>query len=201
MPLYAHIKTDNTDGWYRVLYYDDLLNPTTAQETQTYLDDLLDMHKLALSQRLLNNPDILASMLKKLKHPQKELEEKNILYVNRVGGYYPDPTDNDIIEIKELPQRPLEKGTGFTGWLDSNGQFYESTYGTHQQIAWNHDIDIDEGSIYMTCAKSPITHEITDLIQLGLYDLTEKQLEWFHTYRDQLSKNQHRMIDKILKGT
>ena len=149
MPLYAHIKTDNTDGWYRVLYYDDLLNPTTAQETQTYLDDLLDMHKLALSQRLLNNPDILASMLKKLTHPQKELEEKNILYVNRVGGYYPDPTDNDIIEIKELPQRPLEKGTGFTGLLDSNGQFYESTYGTHQQIAWNHDIDIDEGSIYM----------------------------------------------------
>lgn len=200
MHTYAHIKTKNTDGWYRVLHCDDLTTPQLSYETNTYLEDLFDMHTIALSQRLWNMPELLADMSKKSEHPKKTLEKKKVLYVNRVGGYYPDPTIDEIVEVKELPQRPLNKGVGFTGWLDSDGQFYESIYGTHNHIAWNHDIEDDEGAIYLACSESPITKEKIDLITMGSLEPTEKQLEWFYTYMDQMSTNQQRMAHKVLKG-
>ena len=124
MPLYAHIKTDRVDGWFRLLTVDQLDDPEQTLETETYLDDLADMHRTALTQRLYNTPELLSSMLAKDEHPQTTLEKRGVLYVNRVGDYYPDPADDEIIEIKEFPQRPRAKNEGFTGWLDSNGNFY-----------------------------------------------------------------------------
>lgn len=198
MPLYAHIKTDRVDSWFRLLTVDQLEDPDQALETETYLDDLADMHRTALTQRLYNTPDLLSSMLAKDEHPQTTLKKKGVLYVNRVGGYYPDPSDNEIIEIKEFPQRPLEKDTGFTGWLDSNGDFYESIYGTHNQIAFNHDITSDENAIYLACTTSPILNQKTDTITLGIGEPTKQQKEWLITYLNQLSPEQRKIAKKWL---
>ena len=200
MPLYAHIKNEHNDGWYRVVRLEDLKNPKIAHETYAYLDDLADMHKTALSQRLLNMPELLMEMTNKLEHPEQVLEKKGILYVNRVGGYYPDPSEDEIIEIREFQQRPVEDNTGLTGWLDSDGHFYESIYGTHNQIAWNHNLTDDDGAIYFAYATSPLTGEMTDLVKKGFYEPTKKQKEWLLTYMSQLSIKQQQMVDKILKG-
>ena len=198
MPLYAHIKTDRVDDWFRLLTADQLEDPDQTLETETYLDDLADMHRTALTQRLYNTPELLSSMLAKDEHPQTTLKKKGVLCVNRVGGYYPDPTDDEIVEIKNFPQRPLKKDTGFTGWLDSNGNFYESIYGTHNQIAFNHDITSDENAIYLACTTSPILNQKTNTITLGIGQPTKQQKEWLITYMDQLSPEQRNIAKKWL---
>lgn len=199
MPTYAHIQTDQTDAWYRVLQFTDLENPTIAHETYAYLDDLADMHRTALMQRLWNLPDLATNMLADMKHPQETLEEKGTLYVNKVGGFHPDPAEQEIVEVVECPQRPRAEGEGFTGWLTSEGNFFESIYGTHDQIAWNNNLADDEGAICLACATSPITNEMTDLVTKGLKAPTEKQLQWFATYEKQLSPNQQAEL-KTWKG-
>lgn len=136
MPTYAHIQTDQTDAWYRVLRFTDLENPTVAHETYIYLDDLADMHRTALMQRLWNLPDLATSMLADMKHPQETLEEKGILYVNKVGGFYPDPSEQDIVEVVECPQRPRTTGEGFTGWLTSEGLFFERMISCLVNMTW-----------------------------------------------------------------
>lgn len=198
MPLYAHIKTDRTDGWYRFLSTEQLDDPKQVAETTTYLDDLADMHRTALTQRLYNTPDLLSSMLSKQEHPEITLKKKGTLYVNKNGGYYPNPTDDEIIEVKELPQRPLKENEGFTGWLDSNGNFYETIYDCHNQIAWNHDIADDENTIYFASTVSPILNQKTDTITLGLNEPNEKQKEWLRTYFKQLSPQQQKLAQKYL---
>lgn len=82
----------------------------------------------------------------------------------------------------------------------TEGYFYESTYGTHHQIAWNHNITDDDGAFYFAYAISPLTQELTDLVKKGFYEPTEKQKEWLHTHMCQLSVKQQQMVDKILKG-
>ena len=52
MPTYAHIHTDQTDAWCRVLKDSDLEHPEKGVNTYLYLDDLADMHRTALIQRL-----------------------------------------------------------------------------------------------------------------------------------------------------
>lgn len=131
MPTYAHIKTDQTDAWYRVLKDSDLEHPEKGVDAYLYLDDLADMHRTALIQRLYSSPEMAELMLAQMDHPEETLKTKKTLYVNKVGGFYPDPTEDEIVEIKEFPQRPLTKDQGFTGWLDATGQFHECTYGTH----------------------------------------------------------------------
>ena len=80
MPLYAHIKTDRVDGWFRLLTVDQLKDPNQTLETETYLDDLADMHRTALTQRLYNTSELLSSMLAKDENPQTTLEKKGVYY-------------------------------------------------------------------------------------------------------------------------
>lgn len=203
MPTYAHLKTNRIDAWFRVLNKNVVFNDETDKnikaEDLAFMNDLDDWHHQALTQRLIkSNPLLLPSMLGNLPTPKEDLTKHGILYVNKVGGYYPDPTDNDILAIKKLPQRPLDTDEGFTGWLDSTGHFYECTYGTHNAIAFNRDLTNDDHAIYFACATSPITNDRTDCAKKGLKDPTDAQLAWLKTYKDQLSPKQRKNLAKWL---
>ena len=76
--------------------------------------DLEDWQVTVLTQRLTSSPDLLTSMLSQNPTPAETLIKQGVLYVNKVGGYYPNPTD-EIVAIEEHPQRPLEDNEGFTG--------------------------------------------------------------------------------------
>lgn len=193
MPTYAHIKTDRVDGWFRVLdknvVFNDEADEDIKAEDLAFMDDLEDWHVTTLTQRLASTPDLLTSMLRQNPTPAETLIKDGVLYVNKVGGYYPDPTD-EIIAIEEHPQRPLKDDEGFTGWLDSSGRFYECIYGTHNKVAFNRDIEDDESAIYFACAVSPITHALTDCANVGVKEPTEAQRQWLKTYKHQLSPAQ-----------
>lgn len=193
MPTYAHIKTDRVDGWYRVLDKNVVFNDETDEDVKAedlaFMADLEDWHVTALTQRLASSPDLLTSMLAQNPTPAETLLKDGILYVNKVGGYYPDPTD-EIVAIEEHLQRPLKDDEGFTGWLDNAGRFYECIYGAHNNVAFNRDIENDETAIYFACAVSPITQDLTDVATVGLKEPTDAQREWFKTYKHQLSPAQ-----------
>lgn len=193
MPTYAHIKTDRVDGWYRVLNKNVVFNDETDEDVKAedlaFMADLEDWHVTALTQRLTFSPDILTSMLAQNPTPAETLLKDGMLYVNKVGGYYPDPTD-EIVAIEEHPQRPLKDDEGFTGWLDSTGRFYECIYDTHNAIAFNRDIEDDEAAIYFACAVSPITQDLTDVANVGIEEPTDAQRAWLKTYKHQLSPSQ-----------
>jgi hypothetical protein len=201
MPTYAHIKTDRVDSWYRVLDKNVVFNDETDEDIKAedlaFMADLEDWHVTALTQRLTFSPDILASMLAQKPTPAETLLKDGMLYVNKVGGYYPDPTD-EIVAIEERPQRPLKDNEGFTGWLDSRGRFYECIYGTHNAIAFNRDIEDDEAAIYFACATSPVTQALTDVANLGLKEPTDAQRAWLKTYKHQLSPNQREALADYL---
>ena len=191
MPTYAHIKTDRVDGWFRVLDKNVVFNDETDEnvkaEDLAFMCDLEDWQVTTLTQRLANVPDLLTSMLGQQPKPAETLMRDGVLYVNKVGGYYPDPTD-EIKAIEDHPQRPLKDDEGFTGWLDSAGRFYECIYGTHNAIAFNRDID--EAAIYFACAVSPITQALTDTATVGIEEPTDAQRTWLKTYKHQLSPAQ-----------
>ena len=193
MPTYAHIKTDRVDGWFRVLDKNVVFNDETDEDVKTedlaFMDDLDDWQVTALTQRLACAGDMLTYMLQQRPTPAETLMRDSVLYVNKVGGYYPDPTD-EILAIEEHPQRPLKDNEGFTGWLDSTGRFYEYIYGTHNAIAFNRDIENDESAIYFACAVSPITQDLTDVANVGIEEPTEAQRQWLKTYKHQLSPAQ-----------
>lgn len=193
MPTYAHIKTDRVDGWFRVLDKNVVFNDETDEDVKTedlaFMDDLDDWQVTALTQRLACAGDMLTYMLQQRPTPAETLMRDSVLYVNKVGGYYPDPTD-EILAIEEHPQRPLKDNEGFTGWLDSTGRFYECIYGTHNAIAFNRDIENDESAIYFACAVSPITQDLTDVANVGIEEPTEAQRQWLKTYKHQLSPAQ-----------
>lgn len=88
MPLYAHIKTDHIDSWFRLLTVDQLEDPDQALETKTYLDDLADIHRTALTQRLY------------LSEERKKLQGQ---LVNRLVS------QASIIKIEELNTKNLQK--------------------------------------------------------------------------------------------
>ena len=134
-------------------------------------------------------------MLDQMDHPEDTLKIKKTLYVNKVGGFYPDPTNDEIVEIKECAQRPLAKDQGFTGWLDATGQFHECTYGTHNEIAHNHNITDDDAAIYFACATSPILNSLTDVAETGYLKPTQAQLDWIEAYKDQMSPTQREMLN------
>lgn len=201
MPTYAHIKTDRVDGWYRVLNKNVVFNDETDEDIKAedlaFMNDLEDWHVTALTQRLASSPDLLTSMLAQNPTPAETILKDGILYVNKVGGYYPDPTD-EIVAIEEHLQRPLKDDEGFTGWLDSTGHFYECIYGTHNNVAFNRDIEDDESAIYFACAVSPITQDLTDVATVGLKEPTNAQREWLKTYKHQLSPAQREDLANYL---
>ena len=201
MPTYAHIKTDRIDSWFRVLDKNVVFNDETDEDIKAedlaFMNDLEDWQVTNLTQRLASVPDLLTSMLGQQPKPAETLIKDGVLYVNKVGGYYPDPTD-EIVAIEEHPQRPLKDDEGFTGWLDSTGRFYECIYGTHNNVAFNRDIENDEAAIYFACAVSPITQGLTDVATVGLKEPTNAQREWLKTYKHQLSPAQRKDLADYL---
>lgn len=201
MPLYAHIKTNRIDSWFRVLDKNVVFNDETNEDVKTedlaFMYDLEDWQTTILTQRLAHSLDLLTSMLRQNPTPAETLIKQGVLYVNKVGGYYPDPTD-EIIAIKEHPQRPLKDNEGFTGWLDNTGHFYECIYGTHKNVAFNRDITDDEAAIYFTCAVSPITNKHVDCANIGLKEPTDVQRKWLKTYKHQLSPAQRKDLATYL---
>ena len=201
MPTYAHIKTDLIDSWHRVLDKNVVFNDETDEDVKAedlaFMADLEDWHVTTLTQRLASSPDLLTSMLAQNPTPAETLLKDGMLYVNKVGGYYPDPTD-EIVAIEEHPQRPLKDDEGFTGWLDSTGRFYECIYGTHNAIAFNRDLENDEAAIYFACAVSPVTQALTDVANVGFKEPTDAQHEWLKTYKHQLSPAQREALTDYL---
>lgn len=201
MPLYAHIKTNRIDSWFRVLDKNVVFNDETDEDVKAedlaFMYDLEDWQTTTLIQRLTSSPDLLTSMLGQNPTPAKTLIKQGVLYVNKIGGYYPDPTD-EIIAIKEHPQRPLKDDEGFTGWLDSTGHFYECIYNTHKNVAFNRDITDDEAAIYFTCAVSPIKNKHVDCAKLGIKKPTDAQRQWLKTYKHQLSPAQRKNLADYL---
>lgn len=201
MPLYAHIKTDRVDCWFRILDKNVIFNDETDEnikaEDLAFMYDLEDWQVTVLTQHLTNSPDLLKNMLGQYPTPAETLMKQAVLYVNKVGGYYPDPTD-EIVAIEEHPQRPLENNEGFTGWLDSTGHFYECIYDTHKNVAFNRDITDDEAAIYFTCAVSPITNKHVDCANIGLKKPTDVQRKWLKTYKHQLSPAQRKDLATYL---
>lgn len=201
MPSYAHIKTDRVDGWFRVLDKNVVFNDETDEDIKAedlaFMHDLEDWHVTTLTQRLANIPDLLTSMLSQNPTPAETLMKDGVLYVNKVGGYYPNPTD-EILAIEDHSQRPLKDDEGFTGWLDSTGRFYECVYGTHNSIAFNRGIADDEAAIYFACAVSPVTNDITDVANVGFKEPTDAQREWLKTYKRQLSPSQRESLAHYL---
>ena len=201
MPLYAHIKTNRIDSWFRVLDKNVVFNDETNEDIKTedldLMYDLEDWQITILTQRLAHSLDLLTSMLRQNPTPAETLIKQGVLYVNKVGGYYSNPTD-EIIAIKEHPQRPLKDNEGFTGWLDSTGHFYECIYGTHKNVAFNRDITDDEAAIYFTCAVSPITNKHVDCANIGPKEPTDVQRKWLKTYKHQLSPAQRKDLATYL---
>lgn len=201
MPTYAHIRTDRVDGWFRVLDKNVVFNDETDEDIKAeelaFMDDLDDWQVTVLTQRLAYAGGMLTYMLQQRPTPAETLMRDGVLYVNKVGGYYPDPTD-EILAIEDHPQRPLKDNEGFTGWLDSTGRFYECVYGTHNSIAFNRDIADDEAAIYFACAVSPVTNDITDVANVGFKEPTDAQREWLKTYKRQLSPNQREGLARYL---
>ena len=201
MPLYAHIKTNRIDSWFRVLDKNVVFNDETNEDVKTedlaFMYDLEDWQTTILTQRLAHSLDLLTSMLRQNPTPAETLIKQGVLYVNKVGGYYSNPTD-EIIAIKEHPQRPLKDNEGFTGWLDSTGHFYECIYGTHKNVAFNRDITDDEAAIYFTCAVSPITNKHVDCANIGPKEPTDVQRKWLKTYKHQLSPAQRKDLATYL---
>lgn len=201
MPLYAHIKTDRVDGWFRVLdknvVFNDETNEDVKAEDLAFMADLDNWQVIVLTQRLAYAGGMLTHMLQQRPTPAETLMRDGVLYVNKVGGYYPDPTD-EILAIEEHPQRLLKDDEGFTGWLDSTGRFYECIYGTHNKVAFNRNIENDEAAIYFACAVSPITQASTDVANVGFKEPTDAQREWLKTYKNQLSPNQREDLANYL---
>ena len=137
--------------------------------------DLEDWQITVLTQRLTHSPDLLTSMLGQNPTPAETLMKQAVLYVNKVGGYYPDPT-NEIIAIKE----------------------HECIYDTHKNVAFNRDITDDKTAIYFTCAVSPITNKHVDCTNLGIKEPTNAQRKWLKTYKHQLSPTQRKNLAKYL---
>ncbi len=93
------------------------------------MNDLEDWQVTNLTQRLYQRTwPSYKSMLGQQPTPAETLHERRRLYVNKVGGYCPDPTD-EIVAI-ENTHSVHSNDEGFTGWLRWYGSFYECTYGT-----------------------------------------------------------------------
>lgn len=97
--------------------------------------------------------------------------------------------------VMEYDQDIIMENLMITGWLDATGQFHECTYGTHNDIAHNHNITDDDSAIYFACATSPISNSLTDVAETGFLKPTQAQLDWIETYKDQMSPTQREMLN------
>lgn len=119
------------------------------------------------------------------------------LYVNKAGGFYPVTESTNIEQIIQAEHRPYQDEEGLTGWLDTDGTFYEGIYGLHDVILdyFNLAQSIDGEAVYFSSDVN-LFGEMFESVQGS--DLTEAQRRWFVENMYALTLEQQRQAQELL---
>ena len=182
-------------GWYLEV---GLERYNLDDEFREYVDFFDLYHAKTLTQRLLNQPDLLQMMLNKMQLMHEHLDKDKILYVNKVGGFYLMTEDTRVeMCVLDAKHRPYEPNEGLTGWLDVDGTFYECLYGMHAETLDYFKLnklhkDRSE-PVYFASSKDLFGDQF-DSVEISS-DLTEDQFDWIRENFFALSDAQRRQIE------
>lgn len=190
MNTYALIN----DSWYLVVTQEDY----ELNEEFRHLVDFYDhYHAKTLQKRLFNQPDLLNIMMSKMDYMSDSVAKHGTLYVNKAGGFYPVTESTNIEQIIQAEHRPYQDEEGLTGWLDTDGTFYEGIYGLHDVILdyFNLDQSIDDEAVYFS-SDVDLFGEMFESVQGS--NLTEAQRRWFVENMYALTLEQQRQAQELL---
>ena len=190
MNTYALIN----DSWYLVVTQEDY----ELNEEFRHLVDFYDhYHAKTLQKRLFNQPDLLNMMMSKMDYMSDSVAKHGTLYVNKVGGFYPVTESTVIEQIIQAEHRPYQDEEGLTGWLDTDGTFYEGIYGLHDVILdyFNLAQSIDGEAVYFS-SDVDLFGEMFESVQGS--DLTEAQCQWFAENMHALTIEQQLQAQELL---
>lgn len=190
MNTYALIE----GSWYLVVTQEDY----EFNEEFRHLVDFYDhYHAKTLQKRLFNQPDLLNMMMIKMDYMSDSVAKHGTLYVNKVGGFYPVTESTNIEQIIQAEHRPYQDEEGLTGWLDTDGTFYEGTYGLHDVILdyFNLAQSIDGEAVYFS-SDVDLFGEMFESVQGS--NLTEAQRRWFDENMHALTLEQQLQAQELL---
>ena len=183
------------DGsWYLVVTQEDY----ESNEEFRHLVDFYDhYHAKTLQKRLYTQPDLLNMMMSTMDYMSDSVANHGTLYVNKVGGFYPVTESTNIEQIIQAEHRPYQDEEGLTGWLSTDGAFYEGIYGLHDVILdyFNLAQSIDGESVYFS-SDVDLFGEMFESVQGS--DLTEAQRRWFVENMHALTLEQQRQAQELL---
>lgn len=183
------------DGsWYLVVTQEDY----ELNEEFRHLVDFYDhYHAKTLQKRLFNQPDLLNIMMSKMDYMYDSVVKHGTLYVNKVGGFYPVTESTVIEQIIQADHRPYQDEEGLTGWLDTDGTFYEGIYGLHDLILdYFSLVQFGEGEAVYFSSDVDLFGEMFESVQGS--DLTEAQRQWFVENMHALTLEQQRQAQELL---
>lgn len=190
MNTYALIN----DSWYLVVTQEDY----KFNEEFRHLVDFYDhYHAKTLQKRLFKQPDLLNIMMSKMDYMSDSVAKHGTLYVNKVGGFYPVTESTNIEQIIQAEHRPYQDEEGLTGWLDTDGTFYEGIYGLHDVILDHFNLaqSIDGEAVYFS-SDVDLFGEMFESVQGS--NLTEAQRRWFVENMHALTLEQQRQAQELL---
>ena len=127
----------------------------------------------------------------------ESIDEHGTLYVNKVGGFYPVTESTAIEQIIQAEHRPYQDEEGLTGWLDTDGTFYEGIYGLHDLILdYFVLVHFGEGEAVYFSSDVDLFGEMFESVQGS--DLTEAQRRWFVENMHALTLEQQRQAQELL---
>ena len=190
MNTYALIN----DSWYLVVTQEDY---EYNEEFRQLVDFYDHYHAKTLQKRLFNQPDLLNMMMSKMDYMSDSVAKHGTLYVNKVGGFYPVTESTVIEQIIQAEHRPYQDEEGLTGWLDTDGTFYEGIYGLHDVILdyFNLTACDDEEAVYFS-SDVDLFGEMFESVQGS--NLTEAQRRWFVENMYALTLEQQRQAQELL---
>ena len=184
------------DGsWYLVVTQEDYeLN----EEFQHLVDFYDHYHAKTLQKRLYTQPDLLNMMMSKMDYMSDSVAKSGTLYVNKVGGFYPVAESTNIEQIIQAEHRPYLDEEGLTGWLDTDGTFYEGTYGLHDVILDYFSLDPNDrdGEAVYLSADTDLFGDMFESVQGS--NLTEAQRLWFEENMHALTFAQQSQAEEVL---
>ena len=181
-------------GWYLEV---GLERYTLDDEFREYVDFFDLYHAKTLTQRLIDQPDLLSMMLNKMQLMHEHLDKDKILYVNPVGGFYLMTEDAEIEACVYAEHRPYEPNEGLTGWLDVDGTFYECLYGMHSETLDYFKLNKlhkDRSEPVYFASSEDLFGDQFDSVEISS-DLTEDQFDWIRENFFALSAAQRRQIE------
>ena len=190
MNTYALIN----DSWYLVVTQEDY---EFNEEFRQLVDFYDHYHAKTLQKRLFNQPDLLNIMMSKMDYMSDSVAKHGTLYVNKVGGFYPFTESTVIEQIIQAEHRPYQDEEGLTGWLDTDGSFYEGIYGLHDVILdyFNLAQSIDGEAVYFS-SDVDLFGEMFESVQGS--NLTEAQRRWFDENMHALTLEQQLQAQELL---